>query len=291
LTAGTPNAVGAFAALGGGGTPITANRTITVDGAYTVGTLSLNNPSFGYTLAAGAGANITLDNGASPAFVTVSAGNHTIQAPVTLSANGAVITASTALDSLTLSGAVSGSGALTKTGAGTLTLTGANTYAGGTSINGGTLAINGGASLGDVNGLVTFTGGGIKLLADTTDVHNFQLKDLADAIIDTNGHHLTHSGTITPLSGSTGGLIKNGAGTLALQGTNSYFGQTTVNAGTLSVNSNASLGDPSTGAALNLGAGTTLTATVSTALDNFGSSARPVTVAAGGATVDVPDTV
>jgi autotransporter-associated beta strand protein len=290
-TAGTPNAVGAFAALGGGGATITANRTITVDGAYTIGTLSFNNPSFSYTLAAGAGAGITLDNGSSPAFVTVAAGNHTIQAPVALSASGAVFTASTALDSLTLSGAVSGSGALTKTGGGTLALTGANSYTGGTSINGGTLAINSGASLGDVNGAVTFAGGGIKLLADDTDLHNFQLKDLADAVIDTSGHNLTHSGSITPLSGATGGVVKNGAGALALQGSNSYFGQTTVNAGTLSINSNASLGDPGTGAALNLGAGTTLTATVSTVLDNFGSAARPVTVAAGGANIDVPDTV
>ncbi|HEY7116306.1 MAG TPA: autotransporter-associated beta strand repeat-containing protein [Tepidisphaeraceae bacterium] len=287
-TAGTPNAVGAFTALGGGGTPITADRTISVDGAYTVGTLSLNNPSFGYTLAPGAGASITLDNGASQAFVTDAAGSHTIQVPLVLTANGATFTASGASDALTVSGPVSGSGALTKTGAGTLALTGPNTYTGGTAINGGALAINSAASLGDTSGTVTFAGGGIRLLADVTDVHNYQVKELADAIIDTNGQTLTHSGTIVALSGATGGVVKNGAGTLALQGANAYVGQTTVNAGTLSINGNSSLGDPSTGAALNLGAGTTLTATTNTTLDAGGVSQRPVTVAAGGATVDLP---
>jgi autotransporter-associated beta strand protein len=290
-TAGTPNAVGAFAALGGGGTPITADRTITVDGTFTIGTLSFNNPNFGYTLAAGTGALINLDNGASASFITDAAGSHTIQAPLALASGGAVFTAAGVSDTLTLAGGVSGSGALTKTGGGTVALTGVNTYTGGTSVNGGTVAINGGASLGDANGAVTFAGGGLKLLADVSDAHNFQLKDLADAVIDTGGHTLTHTGTITALGGATGGLIKNGAGTLALQGVNGYLGQTRVNAGTLSINGNASLGDPSTGAALNLGAGTTLTATATTTLDNFGGNARPVTVAAGGATVDIPDTV
>jgi autotransporter-associated beta strand protein len=293
-TAGTPNAVGAFAALGGGGTAITANRTITVDVAFTVGTLSFNNPTFGYTLAAGAapGACITLDNGASSAFVTDAAGSHAIQAPLALTANGATFTATGASDVLSVFGVVGGAGALTKTGSGTLVLTGANTYTGGTSINGGTVTINSGASLGDTGGAVTFAGGGIRLLADASDAHNYQLKDLADVVIDTNGHALTHSGTIMPLTGATGGVMKNGSGTLALQGSNSYVGQTTVNAGTLSINSNASLGDPSTGAGLNLGAGTTLTATASATLDDGGGSgARPVTVGAGGATVDVPETV
>ncbi|MDB5320847.1 MAG: Extracellular serine protease precursor, partial [Phycisphaerales bacterium] len=290
-TAGTPNAVGAFAAFGGGGTPITANRTITVDGAYNAGTLSFNNPIFGYTLAPGTGAGITLDNGASSAFVTDAAGSHTIQAPLALTANGATFTASGASDVLTVSGAVGGSGALSKTGSGTVALTGTNTYTGGTTLNGGTMAINSGASLGGVSGLVTFSGGRLQALTSLTDAHNYHVKDLADAVIDTNGQTLTHSGTIAPLSGGTGGVVKNGAGTLALQGANTYVGQTTVNAGTVSINSNASLGDPAAGAGLNLGAGTTLTATATTALDNAGSNQRPVAVAAGGAKVDIPDTV
>jgi autotransporter-associated beta strand protein len=288
-TAGVPDAAGAFAAFGGGGATITTDRTITVDGARTVGTLSFNNPNFGYTLAAGAGAALTLDNGASPAFVTGAAGSHTIQAPLALTASGATFTAVGASDGLTVSGAVSGGGAVTKTGAGTLALTGVNTYTGGTSINGGTVAVNGAAGLGDAAGAVTFAGGRLRLLADVADARDYQLKDLADAVFDTNGRTLTLAGTITPLAGATGGVVKDGAGTLVLQGVNGYVGQTTVNAGTLSINGNASLGDPGTGAGLTLGTGTTLTAAATSALDNGGgANARPVTVAAGGATVDVP---
>ena len=51
------------------------------------------------------------------------------------------------------------------------------------------------------------------------------------AVVDTNGYSLTLYGAI---SGS-GGLVKQGAGTLTLAVANTYAGGTTVNAGTLSV--------------------------------------------------------
>jgi fibronectin-binding autotransporter adhesin len=52
------------------------------------------------------------------------------------------------------------------------------------------------------------------------------------AILDTNGYSIT---VAAPMSG-TGGLTKNGAGTLTLTGANAYAGNTIVNAGTLDIN-------------------------------------------------------
>src|SRR5205823_4772337 len=116
------------------------------------------------------------------------------------------------------------------------------------------------------------------------------VKDLNDAVIDTNGHTLTDSGTIAPAAtGGTGGVVKNGTGSLVLQGTNSYVGATTVNAGTLSISSNANLGDQTAGAAVNLNGGSTLAATATTALDNAGANARNVNIGTGGASIDVAD--
>ena len=283
----TPNAAGAFASFGGGGTAITANRTITVDGAYTVGTLAFNNPSFNYTLAAGTGAHIILDNNAAPSFITNAAGTHTVEAPLTMT-SGATVTITNAGDTLSINGKIDGPGPLNKNGAGTLVLGGDNTYTGGTIVNAGTVVIKSAASLGDSGGSLTFAGGAIKLIGDVTDSRNYELKDLADVVIDANGQTLTHSGTIFPQAGATGGLIKNGGGTLVLQGGNGYFGPTTINGGTLSISSNNNLGDIASGAALTLNGGATLIATASLDLDNNGANARPVTIN-GNTTFDVAD--
>ncbi|HYO11492.1 MAG TPA: autotransporter-associated beta strand repeat-containing protein, partial [Tepidisphaeraceae bacterium] len=284
----TPNSAGAFASFGGGGTAITGNRTVTVDGAYTAGTVAFNNPSHSYTLAAGSGANITLDNNASTSFLTNSAGNHSVQVPLTLTTNGVLVNVAQAGNTLSVSGAVSGNGAVTKSGIGTLALTGANTYTGGTRLNGGTIQINNASSLGDAAGNLVFGGGNLQLLADVTTARNYQLNGTDNAVINTNGFNLTHSGTITPLNGGTGGLIKNGAGALVLSGVNTYTGSTTATGGTLTINSNASLGDVATGAALNLSGGTILESTATTSLSNAGAN-RAVNLGAGGATFNVAD--
>jgi autotransporter-associated beta strand protein len=86
--------------------------------------------------------------------------------------------------------------------------------------------------------------------------------------INTNGNTLTLDGTgtattITGVISNTGAIVKNDAGTVALNAANTYSGGTTVNAGTLSTNNNAGFG---TGA-LTL-AGGNLTSTASNTIAN-----------------------
>ncbi|WP_253256654.1 autotransporter-associated beta strand repeat-containing protein [Stenotrophomonas sp. VV52] len=103
----------------------------------------------------------------------------------------------------TFNGSISGSGTLTKQGGGALRLAGANSYSGGTTVEAGTL-------IGD------------------TDSLQGDITDNATLVFD-QGSDGTYAGVIS----GNGSLVKQGGGTLALTGANSYSGGTTINAGTL----------------------------------------------------------
>ncbi len=287
-TAGVPNAVSAFAAFGGGGTTITAPRTATVDGAYTVGTLTFNNPTQAYTLAAGTGGAITLDNGATGSFVSDTAGSHSIQVPLAMTANGATFTVSTSTDTLSVSGAISGTGSvLTKSGAGTLALTGVNTYTGGTVVGGGTIAINSATSLGDVAGAATINAGTLQATGDITTARNINLGNAASTISVDATKTYAISGIVADAA-AAGTLNKTGLGTLALTGVNTYTGGTVITAGTLSVNADAALGAVPGAAAPNItfnpGAGNTATLQAAGTLNL--SANRSLVLSSGTAAID-----
>ncbi|EBQ9178646.1 AIDA autotransporter-like protein ShdA [Salmonella enterica subsp. enterica serovar Kentucky] len=108
--------------------------------------------------------------------------------------------------------AIGGSGKVEKSGDDTLTLSGSNTYTGGTLINGGTLVASNVEALG--------TG-------DVTD----------DATLELN----TGGKFDNAISGS-GNVVKSGADTLTLSGSNTYTGGTTINDGTLVATSVDALG-------------------------------------------------
>ena len=147
--------------------------------------------------------------------------------------------------------AITGSGSIIQNGSGNLTLNAANTYSGGTTLNTGTLVIGNAAAAG--SGTITQASGSSLLKIDTTgtiannmSVYNVLASQSAtlsggitvnNAIWDVDtGDTLTISGAV---SGS-GGVTKNGTGTLILSGSNSYASATTVNAGTLTAaNANA----------------------------------------------------
>ena len=134
------------------------------------------------------------------------------------------------VDSGTYAGTLSGSGTLLQYGPGVLTLTGNNTYTGGTAFS-GTLRVDRDANLGAARGALVMAGGTLQIGADMTTARPIGLA--ADGgTIDTNGYRLTASGIVS----GNGALTKTGAGTLALDGANSYIGGTAVNAGRLEVN-------------------------------------------------------
>jgi hypothetical protein len=92
-------------------------ETVTLTANETVGTIAFTNSRGNYTIAAGSGNSLTLDNGSSPAVINVKTLSQTINAPITL-ANGLNIntaSGSLAAGSLTLGGTVTGSGSLTVT--------------------------------------------------------------------------------------------------------------------------------------------------------------------------------
>lgn len=167
--------------------------------------------------------------------------------------NGAV----TATVTMTLS-----SGAITFTNAGN---TNGLRYGGNNSgnttgvfnLDGGTLTVNKvyRATGGTVNSTFNFNGGTLRALRDnTTDFMTgltAAVVKSGGAFIDTNGKSITLAQALTP-GAPSGGLTKNGLGTLTLSGASTYTGVTNVTAGRLnlsgslvsdiSVSSNATLG-------------------------------------------------
>jgi len=184
----------------------------------------------------------------------------------------------------TISSVVSGAGGVAKEGSGTLTLTGENTYTGGTALNQGTLSISQDTNLGDVSGGLTFNGGTLQATASFSTARAVTLN--ANGTVEvTADQTFTMDGTIT----GAGGIAKTGTGTLVLTGTNFYTGGTTISAGTLSVSSDANLGNAATGITLSNttivgGAGTGADAVLRTT-STF-SSGRSIAFTTGGGRIE-----
>jgi len=124
---------------------------------------------------------------------------------------------------------------LTKADGGTWILSGANTYTGATTISGGTLQIGNGGMTGSLSPFSTITD---------------------SATLKFNRSNTITQGTdFSSVIAGTGAVVQAGTGTTILTGTNTYTGVTTVNAGTLLINSPGSL---ASGSAVTVNNGGTL---------------------------------
>lgn len=123
-----------------------AGVTVSLDGAEPVlAGITFDSPT-SYSIDAGTGGFIQLNDGSSPATLTVDSGSHTIDAPLQLASR--VIVDPAAGSSLSITQAISGDGgSLTLDGAGELVLSGDNTYSGGTRVVAGRLTVTVAASL------------------------------------------------------------------------------------------------------------------------------------------------
>lgn len=187
----------------GGSGFISGAGTISKTGSGTV-TIETNNTHAGAnTIAAG---TLKIGNGGSSGAL----GTGSIANEGTLQLNRA--------DSFTLPNVVSGSGSLVKTSAGTAILSGANTYTGATMVSAGTLQVGDGGATGT--------------LGDTPAITN-------------NGTLAFYrTGTLTiyaPVTGS-GGVVKDGLGTVELDADSTYGGGTIINEGILQLGTGGSTG-------------------------------------------------
>jgi fibronectin-binding autotransporter adhesin len=172
--------------------------------------------------------------------------NATVARKLDLMGNTATINTATGTAS-SITDIISGTGQLVKTGTGSLTLMGENTYEGGTVVNDGTLAISQDANLGKAGTSVAITNATLALTATTTVARKLALTGNT-ATINTA---TDTTSSITDIISGTGQLVKTGAGSLSLTGTNSYEGGTVVNGGTVTISSDANLGKAGTDVAIN----------------------------------------
>ncbi|HEY5315101.1 MAG TPA: autotransporter-associated beta strand repeat-containing protein, partial [Pirellulales bacterium] len=272
---------------GGGTFSLTGPNTFT--GAYYAagGIIQVNNAN-----ALGDSGNFLLANSTVTENANISLGGLTGFAGTITIATGETMTVNQAagLNSI-YNGVLAGLGNFTMGGPGTLALSGSNTLTGGLNINGGTLLVASGTNLGA--GTVAFGGGRLEIgvlgaqqsmgALSPVSASGFSATQnvtigAAGGTIDVTGNVIaTLSGTLS----GPGSLAVTDAGTLSLTGTNTFGGvgqSVSVNDGTLAINSDASLGDPNNALILNAG---TLVPLVNI------STAREVTLGAGGGTFDV----
>lgn len=145
-------------------------------------------------------------------------------------------------DALTYDGVLTGTGSLMKRGAGTLVLKNSNSISGVTSIGAGSIRLANNAALQNstvivnaVGGLTFSSGVNTPVLGGLSGTGNFTLADDSGAAVVLTVGGNNAGTTFTGALGGPGGLIKVGAGTFTLRGTNTYTGGTTISDGTLAI--------------------------------------------------------
>lgn len=209
--------------------PITlasGTHTFNIESGRTA-TLDSNSPIGGaFTLAkAGLGTLITAATNTYTGVTTISAGTYqlgnggatgSIPSANNITNNAALVYNRTG--TFTYTGVISGTGTVTKNSSSTLIYTGTNTYSGTTTINAGTLQLGNGGATGSI-------------LNSANIVNNATL-----------AFNNTGTYTYANVISGTGVVTKSASGTITLTAANTYSGSTTLNAGTININSTSAIG-------------------------------------------------
>lgn len=300
------NDMGVFYAPVAAGQP---DYTLTFNAGTYTATHNLNNGFVlnqlhfaGAVTIVGSSGMMLTNNGAVQPLINQNSGNSVlITTPLNLTTQ--VTLGGTGNGSMELFGTISGNGGLIITNSGTLLLssTSENSYRGGTTVNRGALSlgaqgnslfgtgpltVNPGATL-NLNGNGNITNS-ILLAGATVNNGNSYSANLNGPVTleGTNTFDLATTGNMTiggKISG-TGGLTKlgSGQGPLNLNATNTFTGTTTINAGTILINTKGQLASQMivvNAGSLKLSNSSSLAETVS------------VTIADGGAKIDIPNGV
>jgi autotransporter-associated beta strand protein len=224
--------------------PPPANPIINCAGSIIVGTIKIDS-STNYTINTAPTFSFSNTSG-NPALIQIDASNgngaHTLSGSVTLVSNLIINQGSTG--TFTMSGGTISSSSttqtITKTGTGRLVFSGANSYSGGTIIQAGTLSIGADNNLGLAGSTVTISAGTLEFTNTFATSRPFSLTGSASINITTG-----NSATLSGLVSGSGSLTKSDAGSLILQGTNTYQGGTDITAGALHISSDNNLGNAS----------------------------------------------
>ncbi|MDB6018241.1 MAG: hypothetical protein JWR19_2730 [Pedosphaera sp.] len=228
VTLNSPTA--AFNTTGGGVIMVGRNS-----GSATSGRLTLINGSINTAASTAAGIIVgyQLNTATAKGVLNVQGGTLTVPQMLnigaSMSAGSAVVTISGGTVTVGTNNFGGTTGGISTNGNGSLTLTGGALYIGSGGMNSvgtGTFTSTRTLSGGIVGGASNWSSALPMTLTNVNGNVTFQAADAGN-----NPKNITLSG---PLAG-IGGLIKSGGGTLALSGTNTYAGTTTINAGTLAL--------------------------------------------------------
>jgi autotransporter-associated beta strand protein len=236
------------------------NGTVTVSNSSTANNVTNNNAAlrvFGWV--EGGQTNLIVNSSTSGHLLITNNGNNAAQLQFQLASGGVINVSNSGARVSLLSRIIEDSGetnTITKTGAGTLIIGGGdvNTWGGGVVLNAGVLQLNKASALGSVSGrgltvnggsLDNGSGGAITLsnYAQTWG-GNFTFIGTTNLNLGAGDVDLTGTRTVTVTANAltvggaitnTGGITKAGAGTLILNGANTYSGTTTLSAGTLAL--------------------------------------------------------
>ncbi|WP_043589733.1 autotransporter-associated beta strand repeat-containing protein [Geminisphaera colitermitum] len=237
---------GNLAKTGTGAVTLTGANTYTGTTTVEAGTLAMTNFAPINT-----SSSVTVNSGGTLSFTDNTTLDRSIYGTGSIAiANAKTLTLANAniSDDITINPGITGGNTSTivsKTGAGEVILAGQSTYAGNTNVTAGKLTLAAGSSnksgtINISNGAELYIAGDASIGGNVTGAGAFNILDGSELTIN-NASNITFGKTIDGVDVS---LLKTGAGNLTLNTSNTYTGDTTIRAGTLTLTNITNIANP-----------------------------------------------